>query len=118
MSHVYNSDWTWAMTKGRKRRDKSRTFGTTEGNKAIFISYRKGKLTNPGGLLFIGFPATENLNVIMDQDFLTIIDILELVLDKTLVRTLFPTARYHFSYKYCVLKLSSSLILELLPSTS
>lgn len=78
MSHVYNSDWTWATTKGHKRRDKSRTFGTTEGNKAIFISYRKGKLTNPRGLLFIGFPATENLNVIMDQDFLTIIDILEL----------------------------------------
>lgn len=99
MSHVYSSDWTWATTKGHKRRDKSRTFGTTEGNKAIFISYRKGKLTNPGGLLFIGFPATEN------QDFLTIIDILELVLDKTLVRTLFPTAQYHFSYKYCVLKL-------------
>ena len=54
----------------------------------------------------------------MDRDFLAIIDVLDLVLDKTLVCALFPTARYHFSYKYCVLKLSSSLILELLSSTS
>lgn len=49
-------------------RDKSRTFGQHKAIKAIVILYRKGKLTNPRGLSFIGSPTIGNLNVIMDQD--------------------------------------------------